>query len=323
MDREEAEKLLSLGYRGVHTVMAYSKPQTGMINRSSRYSRKDQAVYLFPGTVSSDGSVIGYAPATRGFSVYTLEHLRFVKAVSGFREKQEKLEHELESITAFLCDLEEYWSEIENDYYKTLVGNHVKNLLRKQPVSDDRYRVTVAVVKKLKQIKDSPILDYLLEMLRDYQHLCKISYSMERRDQTIENFVTRCKGVPNIERAQLTKLRDQFKQQCKQSVDDYAALSTIGRAKIVAQVMLIDEVVTQRELFTYDEIIAAFEEYRPDIAVNVFPGTLRLNIYRGVRKLIDDCFLEQNVTLNTYSLTPRCRAMMLQLMDIDNEWAKK
>lgn len=323
MDREEAEKLLDIGYRGVHTVMAYSKPQTGMINRSSRYSKKDQAVYLFPGTITRDGTVVGYTPATKGFSIYDMESLRFVKKVKGFKEKQELLDHELESITAFVCDLDDYWEGIDNEYYKTLVGNHLKSLLRKQPISDERYQVTVAIIKKLKRIKDSPLLDYLLNMLRDYQHLCKISYSMERRDQTIEDFTTRCRGVPNIGQVQLVELREEFKELCEHSTDDYASLSSIGRAKIVAQVMLIDEVVGHREFFTYDEIIAAFEKYRPDIVENVLPGTFRLNVYRGIRKLIDDYFVEQNMTLNVYSLTPRCRALMLQLMDIDNEWAKR
>lgn len=321
MELEDARALLATEYKGLHTLMAYARPQTGSINKTSRFSKKNQAIYLFPDTLNMDGTVIAYVPAVEGFSVYDFDSVVPIKAVASFVEKQEEIEHEMESISEFVTDLYLFCEKLNNKYYQAILLNHMKSLVRKEPISQDRYKITVAVVKHLQRSHDTPMLDHLLETVENYQQLCKISSSIARRDKTVRDFIDRNRGVPALTRKQYKELRTAFKRACESSDYDHKELVNVVKAKIVAQVMFLAEVVNHREFFTYEELVEAIEEFRPDVIEAVPSGTLRMSIYHGIRKLIDDKFVEQHPMLNTYSLTSRCRALMLQLIEGDNAQA--
>lgn len=318
MDLDRARELLSGEYRGKHTLMVFAKPQTASINKPSRFGKRDQAVYLFPGTLQIDDTVIGYSSSRDDFCIYYLTDVAVVKTVAAFLDKAKSLEEKMYETEKFNEAFYEYMETIENKYYKGILMGYVNAMFRKEPVSEERQQMTVAVLKELLKTDKSEILQQLHDMVKDYYVLCRISSSLVRRDEMVETFIERANKNVTLSDEQLDELKKRFKKTCKKDDIEYKDAVKFVKAKVVAQAMIVEELVESKEIFTFEEIVRAVEKHRPDIANNTGPGVFLQSIYDGLAKLKADGLLEQDLLLNTYNVTKTCRAITLQLMSLDN-----
>lgn len=322
MNLEEAKEALSMRYRGVHTVMVYAHPYQSL-NQTSRFSRANQSVYLFPGTLNIDDSVLGYCTDTKVITIYNITQVRPVKIVQAYSDKFEEAERILHSAASFVEEMYSYIAGLDNQYYRVILANYIRDMQKKRLITEERQSVATAVIKKLQKDGSNSILEQILKMMNEYHILCKISRTISRRDKTVSEFLERSAIVPPTIPKQLKRIRENFQEVCKKSLIDYKQMGEIVRAKTVAQVMMITELNEHKEYFTFDEILIAFDKYRPDIVETTESSVLISNVRIGVEKLVRDEFVIQDLIMRTYQLAARCRILTLQLLTQDNEWARQ
>lgn len=323
MDYKKAKIFLSGEYKGEHTIMAYAYPQTGGLNRCSSFSQRNVSVYLLPGSLHIDDTVTAYVPSTESFSVYNINDVKPIKLVSRFADKDKLLEDEMNEITDFVTDLELYFTaNVNNKYHRSILLGHLRRIIRKEVVGEDGYKASLTVIRELQKTDSNPLLSKLQQMFEDYQRVCKISNAVQRRDKSLEQYMSRCGGVPGLPFQELERIGQLFEVDCKNNERDPKHLAKIVKAKVVAQVLYLAHIVNSKEFFTYEEVTEAFESYRPDLCHIIPESRLNYSISEGLQKLIDDDFVEYNDLLETYSLTRRCQAFALQLIETDNAWGK-
>lgn len=318
MQLEEARELLSRDYCGEHTLLVFAKPQTARINKTSRFGKHDQSVYLFPGTLSIDDTVIGYSPVHDDFGMYSLSDVVLVKTVTAFLDKNKILKQKMHENESFIESFYDFTSTLSNKYYKGILMGYVNSMSKKEPISEERQQVAIAVIKELLKTNKSEFLEKLYAMVRDYFVLCKISSSLTRRDEMVEAFIQRSKENLTFSNEQIQEFKTRFLKTCKKESLISDDVVKFVKAKVVAQVMVIEELVESKEIFTFEEVIEALKKHRLDIANNTESSMLLQSVCDGLRKLVIDGLVEQNLLLNTYSLTAVCRAIALQFIGIDN-----
>lgn len=298
--------------------MVYAKPQAGSVHNSSKFSKKNQNIYLFPGTLHSDNTAVGFNPSAKIFCVYDIREVNPVKKVPAHKNKVYELDKEIQHMAEMMKQLEDYTGSLDNKYYRTILLKYVQSMTKKELVSREVQNATLAVINQLRRSHPDPVLEGLEELAKGYYDSCRVRESLSRRDDTITDFIAAADNPIPVTKDWLNEVRNRFYKQCEKMNVDKTLISSLVRAKVVAQAMLISELIDDRHMFVFDEVVGAITKYRADIAEIAPMEKIIKHVQTGLKRLTDDELLEYNSLLKTYTLTNRCRSLMIQLMEIDN-----
>jgi hypothetical protein len=307
-----------LQYEGHHTVHIYAHPYLGMIKLRPLFSKRDQSVYLFPGTLDTEGNAIGYNPAFASYGTYKLIETVPTKPVKAFLNKQAEASKYVVENASFIESVQRYLQSVGNAYYVRLIVDYLQMMLRHEPVGEERIRMIQTVIRELQKSNPNSLLDVLLKFVSDYYTLSKVGSSLNHRDKVVQSFVNKTKELKAISLTRLDELQKQFDLNCETAGLDKKKISEFFKAKVVGQVMFITEIIEQIEFYTISEIRAVIQKYRPDIGNLVSLAILDQNIRVGLRRLMAEDFVERNLLLNTYSLNLKGKALMFQLIEQEN-----
>lgn len=313
MDIEKVRDLLSARYKEQHTVHGFLKKDTAL----GIELEEPMSVYLFPGTLQLDDSVVCFTPKMEAFHCFILSDLNVTKPVKVHTDKQREAESHCEKAVALATLFDAYLSSIPNKYLQSALSNLLVTITSRKTLTAEHYNASMFLLRRLRGIAPSPLLEQLENLVAGYYRLCELNDARKARKTLAQKYAKQFVKIGSIEGETMETVEKKFFSLLKQEQVSIKDVLLLGKAKIVIQVMFLIEVLKEKHFILLEEVLKGFEIFRPDLTTHLNDELLKKSIKKGLDKLLEDHFVEKHEVLEAFSLTTHGRALGLQLVELD------
>lgn len=314
MELEEIREHLSAVHKGRHTLQ-------GFLNKTIIQDivlSEAPSVYLFPGTLQLDDSVVCYMPKTDSFHCFSLQDLKVLKPVPVYLEKTEEANNYSASAIRLATCFQDYLDNLSNKYLRNALMHLLISLTAKKRLTSEQYNAAMFLLKRLRLEFPSDVLPYLENIIRSYYRLCVKVSEQNEEQRLVATYQKLFKNVTMLDGLEVEIAKKQFKRLFESKQININEVRSFGKAKVVLQLLYLVEVLEDKRYLLFDEIVNSFKVLRQDLTVYFSESLLKKAIQVGLDKLVTDGFVEAN-PLQTYCLTEEGQTVARHLTGIDYE----